>query len=100
MPLWEVVCLSPMWIAEDLLRAEGFDDVTYLPMTEPTRGDIDVLAAGEADLTQTDIFGMLASLEVVLHRLGHKFDLGAGMAAAEKAYLERMPQAPAPKAAV
>jgi NitT/TauT family transport system substrate-binding protein len=63
MPLWEVVCLSPMWIAEELLRAEGFDDVTYLPMTEPTRGDIDVLAAGEADLTQTDIFGMLPALD-------------------------------------
>lgn len=45
----------------------------------------------------TDIFGLLASLEVVLHRLGHKFALGAGMAAAEKAYLERIPQAPAPR---
>src|SRR5688572_4361923 len=45
----------------------------------------------------TDIFGLLASLEVVLHRVGHKFALGAGMAAAEKAYVERIPQAPAPK---
>jgi aspartate aminotransferase-like enzyme len=37
----------------------------------------------------TDILGLLASLEVVLHRLGHRFDLGTGMAAAEKAYIER-----------
>jgi aspartate aminotransferase-like enzyme len=48
----------------------------------------------------TDIFGVLGTLEVILHRLGHRFDLGAGMAAAEKAYLERMPQAPAAKASV
>jgi aspartate aminotransferase-like enzyme len=39
----------------------------------------------------TDILGLLASLEVVLHRLGHRFDLGAGMAAAEKTYLDRTP---------
>ena len=39
----------------------------------------------------TDIFGLLASLEVVLHRLGHRFELGTGMAAAEKTYLERTP---------
>jgi aspartate aminotransferase-like enzyme len=35
----------------------------------------------------TDIFGLLASLEVVLRRLGHRFELGAGMAAAEAEYL-------------
>ena len=38
----------------------------------------------------TDILGLLASLEVVLHRLGHRFDLGTGLAAAEKAYIERV----------
>ena len=35
----------------------------------------------------TDILGLLASLEIVLRRLGHRFDLGAGMAAAEAEYL-------------
>lgn len=35
----------------------------------------------------TDIFGLLATLEVVLHRLGHRFALGAGMAAAESEFL-------------
>jgi aspartate aminotransferase-like enzyme len=39
----------------------------------------------------TDILGLLATLEVVLHRLGHRFDLGAGMAAAEKEYAGRAP---------
>jgi aspartate aminotransferase-like enzyme len=36
----------------------------------------------------TDIFGLLASLEIVLQRLGHRFELGKGLAAAEAAYLE------------
>jgi aspartate aminotransferase-like enzyme len=35
----------------------------------------------------TDILGLLATLELCLRRLGHKFDLGAGMAAAESEYL-------------
>jgi aspartate aminotransferase-like enzyme len=38
----------------------------------------------------TDTLGLLASLEIVLHRLGHRFDLGAGIAAAEKEYLARV----------
>lgn len=37
----------------------------------------------------TDVFGLLASLEIVLHRLGHKLDAGAGVAAAEAEYLRR-----------
>ena len=42
----------------------------------------------------TDILGLLATLEIALHRLGHKFALGAGIAAAERTYLERV-EAPA-----
>jgi aspartate aminotransferase-like enzyme len=37
----------------------------------------------------TDILGLLATLEVVLKRLGHPFALGAGLAAAEAEYLGR-----------
>jgi aspartate aminotransferase-like enzyme len=39
----------------------------------------------------TDIFGFVSTLEIVLSRLGHRFALGAGMAAAEAAYLRRQP---------
>ena len=38
----------------------------------------------------TDILGLLATLEIVLRRQGHRFDLGAGMAAAEAEYLRLM----------
>jgi aspartate aminotransferase-like enzyme len=37
----------------------------------------------------TDILGFLSTLEIVLRRLGHRFELGAGLGAAERAYLER-----------
>ena len=42
----------------------------------------------------TDILGLLATLEITLLRLGHKFALGAGIAAAERTYLDRV-EAPA-----
>jgi aspartate aminotransferase-like enzyme len=37
----------------------------------------------------TDILGFLSTLEIVLSRLGHRFALGAGLAAAEAEYLRR-----------
>ena len=60
-PSFDVACLSPMWIAEELLRAEGFDDVRYVPLTTPT--DIDMVSAGQVDLMQTDIFAILPALD-------------------------------------
>ena len=43
-------CRSPEWIADDLLRAEGFTDVQYVP-TAGTLGVERALASGEADLS-------------------------------------------------
>jgi aspartate aminotransferase-like enzyme len=37
----------------------------------------------------TDLLGLLGSLEIVLRRLGHRFELGCGAAAAEAEYLRR-----------
>ncbi|HET7292969.1 MAG TPA: alanine--glyoxylate aminotransferase family protein [Vicinamibacteria bacterium] len=37
----------------------------------------------------TDILGLLGTLEIALRRLGHGFEAGAGVAAAQAAYLER-----------
>jgi NitT/TauT family transport system substrate-binding protein len=61
-PAWNVACVAPMWIAEELLRAEGFDEVTYVPF-ERGEADVDVLAAGRADMTQTDIFSFLPAFD-------------------------------------
>ena len=38
----------------------------------------------------TDILGVLATLEIVLRRLGHRFEAGRGLAAAEEEYLRRV----------
>jgi aspartate aminotransferase-like enzyme len=37
----------------------------------------------------TDILGLLGTLEIVLHRLGHRFDLGRGVGAATAEYVRR-----------
>jgi NitT/TauT family transport system substrate-binding protein len=42
-------CRSPEWIAEELLRAEGFTDIQYLPV-KGTRGVEQALAGGQADI--------------------------------------------------
>jgi aspartate aminotransferase-like enzyme len=36
-----------------------------------------------------DLLGLLGALELALHGLGHRFELGQGLAAAERAFLER-----------
>lgn len=41
----------------------------------------------------TDILGLLGSLEIVLQRLGHRFELGQGVAAALAEYLKRQARA-------
>jgi NitT/TauT family transport system substrate-binding protein len=43
-------CRSPEWMAEDLLRAEGFTDVQYFPVPG-TAGMERSLASGEADIS-------------------------------------------------
>jgi NitT/TauT family transport system substrate-binding protein len=63
----DVACLSPMWIAEELLRAEGFEEVAYVPapMSELSVPQFDVVkvGAGEHDFTVTDIFAILPGLD-------------------------------------
>ncbi len=43
----------------------------------------------------TDILGLIATLEIVLRRLGHRFETGAGVSAAQTEYMGR-PTSPAP----
>src|SRR5262249_22434716 len=44
----EGICIAPQYVAEDLLRAEGFSEVTYVPMAiaEKSRA----VASGEVDV--------------------------------------------------
>ena len=53
----DVACVSPIWIAEELLRTEGFDEVQYLETTNAA--DLPRLAAGESDMGVSSLFGVL-----------------------------------------
>jgi NitT/TauT family transport system substrate-binding protein len=59
---FDLACVAPMWIAEELLRAEGFEAIEYLnrPAGDQQRG----LADGELDFGITDIFSVLPALDI------------------------------------
>src|SRR5262249_8705105 len=52
-------CLAPTWVAEELLRAEGFTDIQYTTTVDPM-GD---LAAGKLDVGGGDVMSLLLSLD-------------------------------------
>jgi NitT/TauT family transport system substrate-binding protein len=53
-----------MWIAEELLRSEGFTDVQYVPgFVKPGTDQFTAIAADQIDLTITDIFSILPELD-------------------------------------
>ena len=70
----EGICIAPQYVAEDLLRAEGFSEVTYVPMTiaEKSRavasGEIDVClhfaAPAAIQVDRGDPITMLAGIHV------------------------------------
>jgi NitT/TauT family transport system substrate-binding protein len=57
------ICLAPQYIAEELLRAEGFTDVQYVTTPEgPTRVS-ERLAAGDFDMTQWYVGPFIAEID-------------------------------------
>ena len=52
-------CLAPQWVAEDLLRAEGFTDIQYRTTADPL-GD---LATGKIDFAGLDVMSLLLSVD-------------------------------------
>jgi NitT/TauT family transport system substrate-binding protein len=46
------ICLAPQYVAEDLLRAEGFTDVQYLEFPEGAAGVYERVGTGAVDFTQ------------------------------------------------
>jgi NitT/TauT family transport system substrate-binding protein len=45
------ICLTPWYIAQDLLRAEGFTEIRFLPMTTSADPNDDPVVRGEADFS-------------------------------------------------
>jgi len=58
-----VTCFAPIYIAEGLLKAEGFTDVQYIKMPL-NEGTTKALAEGKADIAQNDTAGHLMALDV------------------------------------
>src|SRR5262245_35168434 len=58
-----VTCFAPIYIAEGLLKAEGFTDVEYVK-TPLSEGPTKALAEGRIDITQNDTAGHLMELDV------------------------------------
>ena len=61
---FDVPCVSPVWIAEELLRVEGFEEIQFVTAyTKPGDTSPSMVGAGEVDMTQTDIFNFLPALD-------------------------------------
>ena len=58
-----ITCFAPIYIAEGLLKAEGFTDVQYIK-TPLNEGPTKALAEGKIDITQNDTAGHLMELDV------------------------------------
>jgi NitT/TauT family transport system substrate-binding protein len=55
------ICAAPQYIAEDLLRMDGFTDVQYLPLG--TRNGPNALADGRGDIAMWDLPGLIPHLD-------------------------------------
>jgi NitT/TauT family transport system substrate-binding protein len=57
----DIACVSPMWIGEALLRAEGFDDVRYVPVD--AADSLAGVVTGQTDFDMADPFTTLLQLD-------------------------------------
>ena len=65
-PFGSNACVSPMWIAKDLLHEEGFEDVNYVllsPEEYSAVGNVGTAGAGLVDITIADIFTIVPGLD-------------------------------------
>src|SRR5215510_10360986 len=56
---FDVTCTAPQWVAEELLRAEGFSTVEYVQTTDSALP----LAAGAVDIALLDASGLVLLLD-------------------------------------
>jgi NitT/TauT family transport system substrate-binding protein len=50
------ICLAPQYIAEELLKAEGFSDIQYVKAESSSQA----LASGDADISMTPLWGFVS----------------------------------------
>jgi NitT/TauT family transport system substrate-binding protein len=59
-----ITCFAPIFIAEALLKAEGFTDVEYIKTSLSGGGPSKALAEGKIDIAQNDTAGHLMELDM------------------------------------
>jgi len=57
------ICLAPQYLAEELLRLEGFSQVEYVPHADDESDTHMVVAAGRADMTMEGATSMVPALD-------------------------------------
>jgi len=60
-----VICLAPIYVAEELLRMEGFSSVEYVDL--PGTDDMTLLASGAADLASVGIEAFIPAVDAGKH---------------------------------
>ena len=55
------ICVSPQWIAEELLRAEGFTDIRYVEI--PAGAGPGAVGRGEIDFTMNYATALVAAID-------------------------------------
>lgn len=55
------ICLAPQYVAEALLKAEGFTDIQYVRLENPTPNL--AVASGQADISMDAVWGFMARLD-------------------------------------
>ena len=55
------ICLAPQYVAEALLKAEGFTDLKYVKLENPTPNS--AVASGQADISMDAVWGFMARID-------------------------------------
>src|SRR5689334_15526881 len=56
------ICIAPAYVAKEMLRAEGFDDIRYVPVDAGTNNAA-MVARGELDFTGTFVAALLPPVD-------------------------------------
>jgi NitT/TauT family transport system substrate-binding protein len=63
LPKTPALCISPGYVAEELLRAEGFTDIHYVGLPTATAAPIDAVARGEIDFNLNYSINYVAAID-------------------------------------
>src|SRR5436305_10709763 len=62
-PTGTLICNAPTYIADELLRAEGFSDIQHVPVTPDSGNPPEPMQRGEIDFAMVYMPSMVAAIE-------------------------------------